>query len=359
MIARTFGKLGLWALVVALLMAGLTPASAAPSQSPASATMGVNGAQVYGGPGLGFWRLGRLRAGATVPLIGKNADASFWLVRAPFGEGWISNDAVASAITEGVPEVEVGLFAAIPSGNVTVRTNPGVDAPRLGVISQGAQFFVLGQNSDGSWLEIQTGFGKGWVARALTTLADGSVNIPGGGGSEGEGESADGGSDGGEMGESTGAMAEVIASFLNIRSGPGNYFTTLAVASKGDKFPILGKTRDGFWLLVETGAGDGWINIRFVKTTDFFGNAPIITRDVYLVEAVVAGTTRTSVNVRTGPSPDFDIVGTLSGAGVEVAILGQSKDKAWWYVSTSVGPGWVNKGVIQVLGGTELIPVIQ
>ena len=111
------------------------------------------------GPGTGFAIAGLLSTGEAVPILGVSPDGGWWYVAAPFGEGWVSNISVTAANTSGVPVRDPGPMATVASGALNVRSGPGPFAGVLGQLRQGAQVLVLGQNPDGSWLQVRSPHG--------------------------------------------------------------------------------------------------------------------------------------------------------------------------------------------------------
>ncbi len=69
-------------------------------------------------------------------------------------------------------------------------------------------------------------------------------------------------------------------------------------------------------------------------------------------------TTTGSVNLRTGPSTNFNPAITLIPASVEAPIIGRLFDNTWWYIRYGNFNGWVSANVVQVLGNCFSIPIV-
>lgn len=323
-------------VLVALIAA--TPLVALAQISGPFATVGANGANGYAGPGVGFWVVGRLRANAVVPVLGVNASKTFWQVETPFGNVWVAATAVKATGANNVPVVDPGVIGTVTSARAAVRNGPGTEAGQLSVLRRGQQFFIVGRLPDATWLEIRYEFGTGWISAVLTDSKATAAEVPQ---------------------TSSGPRATVNSSFINVRSGPGIGFTSIGRLRGGDVVPIIGKNADGSWLLVETRFGNGWVNIGVITTADYFGNAPVVGEGSSTAgTANLAAITRTTVNLRSGPSAAFESLGAITG-GIQLAILGQSADKGWWYVESALGKGWVSKTVVSVTGDTSGVPVVQ
>jgi uncharacterized protein YgiM (DUF1202 family) len=64
------------------------------------------------------------------------------------------------------------------------------------------------------------------------------------------------------------------------------------------------------------------------------------------------------VNIRNGPSTDYEIVGTLS-TGESLEIVGRNADSSWWQVSTPSGLAWVAASVVTASNVDDSIPVVE
>ena len=80
-------------LLVAILAAGLlavfapgAEASAYGQETPGASVTTSQTVNLRGGPGTGYSRVGQLRAGQTLPILGKNQDGSWWQVQ--MSSGW-------------------------------------------------------------------------------------------------------------------------------------------------------------------------------------------------------------------------------------------------------------------------------
>lgn len=352
-IRRFYRSAWILAVVICVLAApmavqaasGSNGGSTASWQIPPAATVTARQGNVWAGPGRGFWWIGTLRKNETVPLLGVSEDQQFWYVDTRFGKGWLYFRDV-SVNDEGVDiidtaEIGPGPVGTITAGRVIVRGAPGIGAQQVGMMSNGQQFFVLQIRTDGGWLYIQYRGGKGWIAASTTTLANGAALDT----------SAPATKD---------AVAIVNTGSLNIRTGPGFGFASIGVVSGGTTMRIVGRSRGGDWLLVDSPFGEGWVNMIYVKTQNYFGSAPVV--EVGAGEAERAPATFRAltgrINVRSGPNVSFPSQFTID-AGNNFPILGQSKDRQWWFIGTPDGEGWVLKQLGQSSGNIAGVPVIE
>lgn len=331
--------IALVALSVVAMLVGAAPVAAQQPGVPFARVM-VARAPVYAGPGLGFWQLGALRQDVITPITGVSADRLFWKSDTPIGTGYLRAQDVIVSSPETVPVVDPGPIGTVTAGVLNVRIGPGIGAAVVGGLRQGAQFFIIGRQPDGSWLEIRSGVGRGWVKASLTSA----------GGEGGTGDQVPPSTDG--------PVAIINTAFLNVRSGPATFYTKVGALPGGTRVPIVGKTADGQWLLIEAGFGRGWINLRYVLTQNYFGSAPVVGVGESGVTPGLEARTRTTVNLRSGPGIGFPSLGQLT-LGVYLNVLGQSPDGAWWFVDSPAGQGWINKTVVRTAGDFSGVPVVN
>jgi Bacterial SH3 domain len=121
--------------------------------------------------------LGQLHAGEVVTLLERSADSTWYRVKAPEAEGWVSATLltiapeVAQQVSTSAPP-ETGLSATVFNGG-NVRARPVTGKP-LDQINAGETVTLVAKTSDGGWYQITyTRDGKpilGWVSKTLLTI---------------------------------------------------------------------------------------------------------------------------------------------------------------------------------------------
>jgi uncharacterized protein YraI len=150
----------------------------------------------------------------------------------------------------------------------------------------------------------------------------------------------------------------INSSSLNIRSGPGAQYTSLAIVPGGSEYPVLGLASDGVWFLIAGPFGQGWVNNEFVLFRGAIQNVPII--PLSNVTGVLASPTALisgAVTLYAAPGTNFGAIGTISGP-VEVAVVARTADFNWVQLNTSVGFGWVPASQVTIRGDATLIPIV-
>jgi hypothetical protein len=86
--------------------------------------------------------------------------------------------------------------------------------------------------------------------------------------------------------------------------------------------------------------------------------APSSTPQPTAISQVKASVLNVTVNVRSGPGINFDIVAELVQNDL-AAVIGRNGDSSWLEIVTPKGTkGWVNASVISVTGATNGLPVV-
>lgn len=152
------------------------------------------------------------------------------------------------------------------------------------------------------------------------------------------------------------AHVVVNTGYLNIRSGAGAQFETVASVPGGTRLAVVGRASDGVWYLVEGGFGRGWLNIEYAILRTRGQNIPLVSNTTGTV-ASPTGTFNGSITLYTAPNLSVGTVGAIQGpAGL--TIIGQSSDGNWLQVSTGIGNGWVQRLLVTVSGNLSAVPVI-
>jgi hypothetical protein len=91
-------------------------------------------ANLRSGPGITYSRLGALAAGDSLDVVGRNADASWWLVAAPEGLAWVSSEVVkVYGPTDQLPVLTIPALLVLPeagaAGNPPANAAPPAATP--------------------------------------------------------------------------------------------------------------------------------------------------------------------------------------------------------------------------------------
>ena len=189
---------------------GATPEGSVPTPAPTVAPVVVlpplNGptavintgvtVNVRRGPGTTYRVLGDLGRNEMVPVIGKSGDGEWLQIQIGNIVGWIAvrvakitGDVGSVAVTDGsggtgkqvVTATQTNNLAniVVPRGDViNVRRGPGTNTGVTFKLRGGQSASIIGQNADGTWLQIQYKGTTGWVFRTVVIASGDTSSIP-------------------------------------------------------------------------------------------------------------------------------------------------------------------------------------
>lgn len=162
-------------------------------------------------------------------------------------------------------------------------------------------------------------------------------------------------------------VASVDVYRLNVRSAPSTNGLVLTIIEYGSIYPIVQKSEDGEWYLLQIGNFQGWVSAELViaaNTEDLLSLQEIREQQIQTaVESFLANTFNTvtttgNLNMRTGPSTNFPIVGRIPEGG-RAALVARNAYGTWWQVNYGGLVGWVSGGFLVFSTNTDLslVPV--
>jgi uncharacterized protein YraI len=268
-----------------------------------------------------------------------------------------------------LPAPEANAPSAQATTAVNVRSGPGENYTIFGVLQAGSLAGVVGKSEDGLWWALNmpvSATGKGWVSGDYVAASNAEAvpvmpapPVP---------PTVEPVAPGPDDPQAT-ALQPVY-----VRQGPGETYPAYGLAQPGQTALVIGRSEDSAYWVVRVNpavipSGFAWVQASLVQATNV-ENAPVIAAPVAppvsapLPPPTDTGapmaTATTAVNVRTGPSTDYPVLG-VAQTGQSAEIAGVSEDGAWWQVrvSTSATPeglAWVS-GAYTVAVNTESVPV--
>ncbi|GAW91270.1 SH3 domain-containing protein [Calderihabitans maritimus] len=276
---------------------------------------------IRSGPGTNHTKLGRSYRGDKYPLLQKKGD--WYQVQLPDGrEGWL-----AGWLTrlEEVPEEEVEKRSARVAGSyVNVRSGPGTQYVRVGVLTRGTAVTIL--ERQGEWYKVRyMGKRVGWIAGWLLELDEGAESSA----------PAEAG------GEKETKVALVTGKVVNVRQGPGLNFARIDKVTEGERLPVVGED-NGWYQVVLDGGRKGWIAGWLAK---------VDTQSLPSGSTMVQ-VTGSVVNIRQGPGTDFPVI-TKVKRGEHLGVL--AEENRWYQVSLEEGlKGWIAGWLVEARDGVSL-----
>ena len=247
-----------------------TPPPPPPTTPPSGAMLTVlsYGLNVRNAPGVDIGTvITQIARGQTYPIIGRNADSSWWQITIPaFGQpnvhgitGWVSGAYVSAVNTQNVPITWTGPSTPVPppstitataNVNLNIRSGPGLSYGVIGWLPAGRSAQVIGRNAAATWWQVRYNTVTGWVSAPYTTLSPGAdVNqIP--------------------ITQPTpqpptpqpGAYNLTANVNLNIRSGPAVVYPVVGWLPAGRSAQIIGRNAAASWYQIRYNAVTGWVS---------------------------------------------------------------------------------------------------
>ncbi|WP_029215535.1 SH3 domain-containing protein [Kallotenue papyrolyticum] len=240
---------------------------AAPVSAGRFVPVTVEVANLRSGPGTSYERIGKLRQGQTVKLLGRNGD--WFKVETSSGQtGWIhselvsaSQQVIGSLTTIEVPAASTTsriIVGATTEENVNLRSGPGTTYESLGKLPAGTKLEVIGQRE--GWYRVATANGTvGWVSASFFSI-------------------------GGTPRLSTPAasgpiVGSVAANRVNLRQGPSTAFGSFGKMAAGVQLEVL--AQHGGWYKVRSPRGTiGWVAQELVNLSPEAAKRVPVTNDV-------------------------------------------------------------------------------
>jgi uncharacterized protein YraI/heat shock protein HslJ len=268
-----------------------------------------------------------------------------------------------------LPKPDSNTPAAQATTAVNVRSGPGESYTIYGVLQAGMQAQVVGKSEDGKWWALNmpvSPTGSGWVSGDYVTAsnADSVPVLP----APPVPPTVEPVAPGPDDPQVTALQPAYVL------MGPGSAYPAYGAAQPGQTALVIGRSQDSAYWVVRVNpqiipAGFAWVQAILVQAKNA-ENAPVIAAPPVPASAPVpppteAGapmaTATTAVNVRTGPSTDYPVLG-VAQPGQSAEIAGISQDGGWWQVrvSTSVsadGLAWVSADYVYAVN-TANVPVV-
>jgi uncharacterized protein YraI len=298
------------------------------------------------------------------PIVGVSRDRDgvewFALIVPNVGTGWVEAPKVRTRLSAAFRTV-ISITARV----IQLGDGPGTGSTRLPVLTEGDEGFLVNVSQDGRFVQIELGGGEvGWIPweahqTRTGTTTDGLNLNPAQFGTinTGFGDQGGGGTGVSTVVRPTLDQPHIIinTAFLNVRSGPGAQYTSIATVSGGTELAVLGIAEDRVWFFVQGTFGRGWVNNEFTLFRGVIDNVPVI-RDFSGVLSAPTAIVPAGVNLFAAPGANFGAIGTIP-ATAELPVVARTADFVWVQVNTVNGFGWLLAEQVTLRGDTTLIPI--
>ncbi|MEW9077122.1 SH3 domain-containing protein [Terrisporobacter glycolicus] len=243
-----------------------------------------SGVNVRSGPSSSYEKVGYLNGGTKVEIVEIDAKTGWYKIKYNNGYAYVSNSYV-------IVEKE-SITPGITKSGVNVRSGPSTNYKKVGYLNGGTKVEIVGTDAKTGWYKIKYNNGYAYVSNIYVSIENESTR-PG-----------------------------ITTSGVNVRSGPSTSYKKVGYLNSGTKVDIIG-----------TDAKTGWYKIKYNNEYAYASN-------LYVAE-IKTGTTKSGVNVRSGPSSSYGKVGYLNG-GTKVKIVGTDAKTGWYKIVYNKGFAYVS-----------------
>lgn len=323
---------------------GVVAASPGLAENP-SAIVATGALNVRNGPDVSYRSIAVIYQGQLVSLMGRWSGSNWVLIRLYNGlEGWVNSVYLQTSVPisdlpivggapppvqpEPVPPI-AGPVAVVNTGALNVRSGPSPAYPSIAVVTSGQQLLLIGRNASATWVKVQIPNGQqGWVNVYYVQTSASVVALP----------IVDAPVDPGH------AIGVVNTGAVNVRTGPGAQYNSIAVLGSGTAVTLIGRNADATWTKVRLSNGiEGWIGSGLLQTNVPIWSLSIVESPPPENAAVInVG----ALNVRHGPGTGYGVFAVVY-RGQVVTLVGRSAYGTWAQVRIPSGAlGWVNSNYL-------------
>ncbi len=198
--------------------------------------------------------------------------------------------------------------------DVNVRSGAGNSYSVLTVMKSGTTTASLG--TSGNWTKVNVNGKTGYVYSKYLTSGSTS-STPSNSGTQ-----------------SVSKTVYISASSLNVRSGAGTSYSVIGNLKKGNSASVVASTNG--WYKIKYGSGYGYISSKYTTSSALTTNTTNVAPTTSANKTVY---TTTSLNVRSGASTSYSVVGVL-GSGKAASVVGTSG--SWYKIKYGSGYGYIS-----------------
>ena len=334
-------------------------------------------------PGLNASVIGVLPASEKVTAIGRNESNNWIQLQYGSTTGWVaswvmvySGDTSLLPVTTEIdpdPAGGPGPFELKSPFNVNIRAEPTIDSRNLGRLHYMATASAEGRNEASSWVSIEYGGIRGWVAGWLVLLSDDINSLPvvGGTGSSSSEQPASSASKAtptsppvrvddvpAEPPLPSSGITVQSPSRTNIRVIPSLEGGVIDALLYNQDASVIGQNAGYNWLQINRGGTVGWVARWVVVTSADTSGVPITSDLVDVAQApeVITGRGLYDVFIRSAPSLEAAQIAVLPSAG-KATLVSRTETSNWIKVRYEDVEGWVAAWVIIATGDMANLPV--
>lgn len=142
-------------------------------------------------------------------------------------------------------------------------------------------------------------------------------------------------------------VASVKTGSLNVRTGPGMQYGSIATLPFGFGVNMVARNSGGNWIQIAlTNGVTGWVNVNYIFTQYPTSSLPLSDAPVAPTVTPTATINAFSLNVRNGASTGNAVITTVP-LGTQVVLVGRNYNSTWAFIRLADGTqGWVQANAI-------------
>jgi uncharacterized protein YraI len=158
----------------------------------------------------------------------------------------------------------------VKSPYLNLRSGPGTNYHVVAVLQQHTEVYIIARSSGSTWYLVKTHGGPtGWVKRYYIHTDFPYTSLP-------YAQSLQNPAPIPPSNPSMQPAGVVNTGALNVRSGPGTNYRTIAVVTGGTNVLLFGRSSGGSWLKIQIPMGTvGWVNGYYISTSYPTQNLPV------------------------------------------------------------------------------------
>lgn len=238
-----------------------------PTAAEGEATlMAKENVRVRSGPGLQYPVYKKIEGGQTAKLLGVSTDGNYYAIEVPVvapNTGWVDanfaeiSNAGELPVIEAPPVPPTADFVGVQAGDPTIvaddvvflHSGPGEQYPAYGTAEAGSKGLAIGVSEDSNWWVVRinpevVGKGYGWVQKEFVTTENIDDDLP-------LIKTPPLPKSGELPPPDPNGPYGIATDYLNVRSGPGTYYTVMAITAPGASAEITGVSSDDLWWQVK------------------------------------------------------------------------------------------------------------
>ncbi|MCZ7554697.1 MAG: SUMF1/EgtB/PvdO family nonheme iron enzyme, partial [Anaerolineales bacterium] len=297
-------------------------------------------------PTTGAAEIARLPPGIRLEILGRNAEASYFLVSYQGQQGWVWLSYVSvlgdlSAVPViGAEPVAVGVRVSVKRGGTPLREAPSVSAIEIAQLPVGVQLDVLGKDAHGLYVFVAYQGHEGWVPLVFLTMLGDLSAVPVIGAEP----------------VAVGVRVSVKRGGTPLREAPSVSAIEIAQLPVGVQLDVLGKDAHGLYVFVAYQGHEGWVPLVFLTMLgDLDSAVPVIVAEP---EGVLALVGSRAVIIYAAPDLYADRIETVEN--VELPITGRTASGQWYRIEWQGREAWiVNSYYLRIEGDKNALPVVE